>query len=139
MVTLPSPFNRQGPEIIKVGVPPPLEEATGVNDPPYTAVLFVRLGAVSETTGFCSGATEKLTSTGGAAPYAVCPGFAVVPGWVASTVQVPVIKKLAVEPETVHTLVVLLVKVTGSPEVAEATKFNVPPTNCVPGVLKVMV
>jgi hypothetical protein len=80
MVTLPSPFNRQGPETIKVGVPPPLEKATGVNDPPYTAVLFVRLGAVNETVGVCSEFTTKLTSTGTAAAYGVLPGRGAPPG-----------------------------------------------------------
>lgn len=54
-------------------------------------------------------------------------------------VHVPVVRNVAVVPDTVQTLVVDDVKVTGSPELAEATSVNGVPTVCVPIELNVMV
>jgi hypothetical protein len=47
----------------------------------------------------------------------------VLPDWVAEIVQVPAAIKVRVVPLTVHAPVVVLVKLTGSPELAVATRF----------------
>lgn len=62
-----------------------------------------------------------------------------MPGWFASIVQVPAIRNVAVVAETVQTVVLAEVNVTGRPEVAVAISVRGVPTDCVPGLLKVMV
>ncbi len=57
-----------------------------------------------------------------------------LPLWLAVTVQVPVAAPVTVLPATVQVLVLLLVNVTGSPDVAVALTVVVPPTAKVPGV-----
>jgi len=54
-------------------------------------------------------------------------------------VQVPAVRNVAVVLEIVQTLVVVEVKVTVKPEVAVAVSISGVPTNCAPGLLKVIV
>ena len=54
-------------------------------------------------------------------------------------VQVPLVKRFAVVPETVQTLVVSELKLTVRPELAVALSATVPPTVCVAIAPKVMV
>jgi biotin transporter BioY len=62
-----------------------------------------------------------------------------LPAWLAMTVQVPALTAVKVVPLTVHTLVVLLVKVTARPELAVPASVAVLPTVGAVGALKVMV
>ena len=54
-------------------------------------------------------------------------------------VQVPAARKVAVVPETVQTLAVVEVKLTGRPELAVALSVSGVPTVCAPGLAKVIV
>src|SRR5579862_3963446 len=74
--------------------------------------------------------TLKLCATVGAARYVL------LPPWLASMVQVPATRRVAVVPETVHTLVVVELKETASPLVAEADSVTGVPTVCAPGLPK---
>jgi hypothetical protein len=47
-----------------------------------------------------------------------------LPDWSAATVHVPTVRNVTVDPDTVHTAVVLLVKVTASVELAVALTVN---------------
>jgi hypothetical protein len=60
----------------------------------------------------CGFLTEKLSVTGAATAYTA------FPFWVAVIEQVPVLTRVTVVPDTVHTALVFDVKLTGSPEVA---------------------
>ena len=66
--------------------------------------------------------TMKLVPTAGAAAYTP------FPLWVTSIEHVPVAMNDAVLPETVHTAVVVDLKATGKPELAEAVKASVVPS-----------
>ena len=80
-----------------------------------------------------AGNTVKLCETGCAAAYVA------LPDCVACMVQVPGLLRVATVPETVHTPVVSEVKLTGKPEVAEATRLSVVPCAWFPMGLKVIV
>jgi hypothetical protein len=77
--------------------------------------------------------TVKLRATGVAAAQAALPPCE---AWI---VHVPAMRKVAVVPLTVQTLVVCDANVTASPEVAVAVRVKGVPTVCVAGVLKVIV
>ena len=62
-----------------------------------------------------------------------------MPAWLASMVQVPAVRNVAVVPETVHMLVVVEVKLTARPELAVAESVSGVPTVCAAIVGKVMV
>ena len=57
-----------------------------------------------------------------------------LPAWLAAIVHVPAVMPVAVLPLTLQTRVVVLVKVTGKPEVAVALTVVVPPTTRVAGL-----
>jgi len=77
--------------------------------------------------------TEKLCWICGAAEYDE------LPAWFASMVHVPATRKEAVSAETVQTVDVAEVKVTGRFEEAVAESVSGVPTVCVAGAAKVMV
>lgn len=78
--------------------------------------------------------TEKLRDTGVAAVKLA------LPGWLASTVQVPADTRVSVVPLTVHTEGVVDVKTTARPEVEVAVRASGPePSVCESGEVKVMV
>ena len=78
--------------------------------------------------------TLKVLDTTGAAAKLV------LPGWLASTVQLPVLASNSVVPETVQTAGVLDTRDTARPEVALATRAGgVLPRVWLPGELKLMV
>jgi hypothetical protein len=54
----------------------------------------------------------------------------VLPAWLALIVQVPVVRNVAVVPDTVHTAVVAETKVTVKPELAVAERVSGVPTLC---------
>ncbi len=61
------------------------------------------------------------------------------PSWSASIEQVPTATKVRTFPASLHTVWVVELNVTASPEVAEADSTGDDPNDCAPGLAKVMV